>query len=266
VVNIENRTFICDRTATFGFINEGESFGKLLSKLGQLSAEDLFEKRLEIAEITKTERQFVKDQCALFCVSQNLNVVITDGTASIEKGVLTTLKQPQRDWSGSALYAKSMEATKEVHKRITQSTKRGEAKAYVKKRMKTVEVIEGSDDSPGEGSSKRQKIALRVVGVNGIEIPTEEETQTRDNELLSEIHSLLDTTAILEGNPGLWNKIEDIFKNEKGLLCIYCRIALCIVAPVHVSHYLSLSLFLVHIRYQQWVFHHLPHFDQPRRS
>jgi hypothetical protein len=80
-----------------------------------------------------------------------VNVVITREYTSSKKGVLTELTQPQRNWSGLALYAKCLASTKEVHKKITESTKRGAAKASVKKRMK---VVEGSDESPGDQANR----------------------------------------------------------------------------------------------------------------
>jgi hypothetical protein len=129
----------------------------------------------------------------------------------LKKGVLTQLTKPHRDWSGHALYAKCMEHNKELHKKIQTSTKRGEAKASVKKRVKA---FVGSDESSGGKAKKRRKKHFQVVGVDGNPILAQEEEQRGKDSLLSQIHSILD------GHPDLWSQIEAVFKNyKKGELC-----------------------------------------------
>jgi hypothetical protein len=191
----------------FGFIQSGQAFGVLLTSLGRMTAEELAQNVEKIAELTNTERDFVRAQCAAFCEGEKLNVVITREYTRSKKEEMTDLTQLQRKWSGHALYAKCMESTKEVHKKITASTKRGTAKASVKKRMK---VVKGSDESPGDRAKKRQKIPFQVVGVNGIAILTQEEKQAGEDLQLSRIRSILD------GHPDLCSQIEAAIKNNKG--------------------------------------------------
>jgi hypothetical protein len=172
---------ICEKSVGFGFIKKGQYFGKVMSSLGRMTADELMTNIEKVAELTKTERFFVREECAAFCEKENLNVVTTHENAGWKQGKLIELAQPQRNWSGNALYAKSMEVTKEVHKKITEATKKGKAKAYVQKRMR--KMVECRDESSGERAKKRQK------SVNGNIIPIREEIEVGEELLQAAIKS-----------------------------------------------------------------------------
>jgi hypothetical protein len=168
-----------------------------------MTADELMTNIEEIAELTKTERFFVREQCAAFCEKENLNVVITRENAGWKQGKLMELTQPQRNWSGNALYVKSMEGTKAVHKKITEGTKRGKAKGYVQKRRR--KMVECRDETSGERAKKRQK------SINGNIIPIREEIEVGEELLL----------------PDHWGQVEAAIKNNNGVLSHFSLHSLC---------------------------------------
>jgi hypothetical protein len=209
-------TFVRGESVGFGFIQPGQSIGVLLANLGRMTLEQVDQNKEKIAALTKTEREFVREHCAAFCASENLRVVILCEKTGYKKKVLTSLTQPQRDWSGNALYASCMEYTKEVHKRINKSILKGTAKASVKKRMK---VDVDSDETPAERAKKRLKMPIQTIGIDGHH--TSEDSMDL---LLPQIRSILDghpqIRSILDGHPDLWSQIEAIARKKKGELCV----------------------------------------------
>jgi hypothetical protein len=206
--------FVRDESVRFGLIERGQSIGVLLTKLGEMTLEEVDQKKENIAALTKTEREFVREHCAAFCASENLRVVILTPKTGYKKKSLTSLTQPQYNWSGNALYHICMEYTKEVHKKINKATSKGIAKASVKKRMK---VDVDSDESPAERAKKRLKMPIQTIGINGHAMHTQEENHTSEDSmdlLLSQIRSILD------GHPDLWSQIQAITRKKKGELCV----------------------------------------------
>jgi hypothetical protein len=213
--------WICEKAVEFKFIEKGASFDALKVKLRLLTKEEVTTNQENLGVLAGHNRSFITENCEAFCVAQRITVSITKPNAGFEKGKLCDLKKPQRNWSGHALYAKGVEAAKQVHKKIADCTKLGRAKAYVMTRVKR-EKNSGDDNTR---KKRRKTNPLQVVDVNQL--------RCTNGTAIAPLHSGVDKTqkrrhALIERarlfTPELLDQIEAVIDGHQPgkYICGHC--------------------------------------------